>query len=123
MANITPVVFPLAFTKNDDWIRDIPVWADNEKTIPFVFTDWTGIMEVKKRSFGNPVIATFQTSDGSMVLTDGNIHLELLKANTDVNSDNYVYDTEFNDADDKNRTLFLNSEFLVRAEITDGSGL
>lgn len=123
MANISPVVFNLEFTKNDDWVRDIPVWADNDETIPFVFTDWTGIMEVKKRSFGNPVIATFKTSDNTMVLTEGNIHLELAKTKTGVPSETYVYDIEFNDDNGDNRTLFIKSDFLVRPEITDGTGL
>lgn len=124
MANITPVVFPLKFTKNDDWIRDIPVWANTEKTIAFPFDEnWSAIMQVKKRSYGNSVVATFQTSDNSIVLTSGNIHLALLKANTDIPEEVYVYDIEFNDDDDENRTLFETSDFTVKPEISDGSGL
>ena len=123
MANITPIVFNLAFTKNDDWVRDIPVWADTAKTIAFPFTSWTGIMEVKKSSYGNPVVATFKTSNATMVLTDGNIHLELLKANTDIPPGTYHFDAEFNDDDGFNGTKIERSTFEIKPEITDGSGL
>ena len=124
MANITPIVYPLEFVKNDDWIRNIVVWADNDKTIAFPFdSNWTAIMQVKKRSYGNPVIAEFKTSDSSMVLSAGNIALNRAKALNDISEDNYFYDIEFNDQNSKNRTLFLTSSFNVLAEITDGSGL
>ena len=123
MANITPVVFDLEFTKNDDWVRDIPVWADSDKTIAFPFTNWTGIIEVKKSSYGNPVIATFQTSDGSMVLSSGNIHLKLLKAVTNIPAGTYHFDAEFNDDDGFNGTKIEKSIFEIKPEITDGSGL
>ena len=123
MANLSPIVYDLEFTRNDDWVRDIKVWADTAKTIAFPFTDWTGIMQVKRRSFGNPVIATFKTSDSTMVLTSGNIHLDLGKIKTDVPPDLYKYDIEFKDSDSDNRTIFETSDFLVKPEITDGTGL
>ena len=124
MANITPIVHNLEFTKNDDWIRDIIVWANNAKTIAFPFdANWSAIMQVKKRSYGNPVIAEFKTSDGSMVLSAGNIALNRAKALNDIPEDSYVYDIEFNDQNSKNRTLFLTSPFNVLLEISDGSGL
>ncbi len=124
MANITPIVYPLEFTKNDDWIRDIIVWADNDKTIAFPFdANWSAIMQVKKRSYGNPVIAEFKTSNSSMVLTAGNIALNRAKALNDISGDTYVYDIEFKDQNDKNQTLFETSDFLVKPEISDGSGL
>ena len=124
MENITPIVYPLEFTKNDDWIRDIKVWADNNKTIPFPFdANWSAIMQVKKRSYGNPVIAEFKTSDISMVLSAGNIALNRAKSLNDISGDTYVYDIEFKDQNDKNQTLFETSDFLVKPEISDGSGL
>lgn len=123
MANLSPIVYDLEFTQNDDWVRDIIVWADTAKTIAFPFTDWTAIMQVKKRSAGNAVIATFKTSDGTMVLTEGNIHLDLAKANTDIPGALYKYDIEFKDADGDNKTIFETSDFLVKPDITDGSGL
>ena len=124
MSNITPIVYPLEFVRNDDWIRDIEVWADNDKTIPFPFdVNWFGILQVKKRSYGNPVIAEFKTSDSSMVLTTGNIALSRAKALNDIPDDSYVYDLEFNDQNSKNRTLFLTSPFNVLSEITDGTAL
>ena len=124
MANITPIVYDLEFVRNDDWVRDIPVWANNAKTIPFPFdANWTAIMQVKKRSFGNPVIAEFKTSDNSMVLSAGFISLDRGKASNDIPEDNYVYDIEFNDQNDKNRTLFLTSSFAILSEISNGSGL
>lgn len=123
MSNITPIIYDLEFTRNDDWVRDIKVWADTAKTTAFPFTDWTAIMQVKRRSFGNPVIATFKTSDGTMVLTSGNIRLNLAKANTGVPPDLYKYDIEFKDSDSDNRTIFGTSDFLVKPEITDGTGL
>jgi len=123
MANISPVVFPLEFTKNDDWVRDVKIWANNDKTIPFPFTDWTGIIEVKKSSYGNPVVATFQTSDSTMILTDGNMRLSLLKANTNIPAGTYHYDAEFNDESSFNGTKIERSTFEIKPEITNGSGL
>lgn len=123
MSNISPIVYDLEFTRNDDWVRDIIVWADTAKTIPFVFTGWTAIMQVKKRSSGNAVIATFKTSDGTMVLTEGNIHLDLAKAKTGVPEELYKYDIEFKDDDGDNRTIFGTSDFQVNPDLTDGSGL
>lgn len=124
MANITPIVYPLEFTKNDDWIRGIIVWANNAKTIAFPFdANWSAIMQVKKRSYGNPVIAEFKTSDSSMILSSGLISLDRAKSVNDIPNDSYVYDIEFNDQNGKNQTLFETSDFLVKSEISDGSGL
>ena len=58
MANITPIEYPLEFVKNDDWIRDIEVWADNAKTIAFPFDgNWTAIMQVKKQDYGKCILS------------------------------------------------------------------
>jgi len=124
MANITLIEYPLEFVKNDDWVRDIVVWADNAKTIAFPFDgNWSAIMQVKKQDYGNPVIAEFKTSDSSMVLTAGNIALNRAKALNNISYGLYIYDIEFNDQNSKNRTLFVTSPFKVVSETTDGSGL
>lgn len=124
MSNITPVVYTIFdMVKNDDWNRDIKVWADTDKTVPFSFTGWTGILQVKKRSFGNAVIAEFKTSDSTMVLTEGNINLNRPKALTDIENGEYRYDLEFKDTASENRTLFKTSPFWIIPEMTDGSTL
>jgi hypothetical protein len=124
MSNITPIYYPiLDMVKNDDWSREIIVWADDAKTVPFVFTNWAGIMQVKKRSYGNPVIVEFKTSDGTMVLSTGLITLIRDKALTDIEAKEYRYDIEFKDATAKNRTLFKTSPFSIISEISDGTTL
>lgn len=124
MANITPVTYPLEFTKNDDWYREIKVFADNEKITPFPFSaSWSAIMQVKKRSYGNPVVAEFKTSDATMVLTTGFITLNLPRASTNVPAEEYIYDIEFKDLDLRQITHFETSPFVVKPEITDGAGI
>ena len=117
---ISSVQYPITLTRNDDWNREIEVFA-SDGTTPFDFTGWSGKAEVRSRAAGtSPVIITFDSTIGTptMTLAAGLITLIAPKATTDLNPNTYVWDLEFVDADGKSRTLIKNGPFTIVEDVT-----
>ena len=115
---ISPVQAPVTLVRNDDWNRQIKVFAE-DGTTPFDFTGWSAKAEVRKSASGNsPVLITFDTTGGTMTLTSGLITLIAAKATTDINPNTYRWDVEFVDADGRSRTLIKSSPFTIVEDVT-----
>ena len=115
---ITAQKYPIELIRNDDWNKEIPVYADDAETIPFDFTGWAGKATVKINAKATSGVITFDTTAGTMALTSGKITLIAAKATTDIEPTSYVWDLEFTDADGKTRTLVKNSPFNILDDVT-----
>lgn len=114
---ITPRTYPIqGFVPNDDWIRKIPVIDLNGNL--FDFSEWQGA----KASVVSPSgikVAEFNTTDGTIELSEGSILLKRLKADTNIPEGLYYWDCEFIDPEGLHRTLILSSEFHIGYERTN----
>lgn len=79
--------------RNDTLDIDITFTDSNDDDVPAAA--FTSARCQVRASRGDTPVLTFLTSDGSMVLTDGNINLNKLVASTDIPSGKYIYDIEF----------------------------
>ena len=79
--------------RNDTLDLDIAFTDVNDADVPA--SAFSSARCQVRSSRGDSPVLTFQTSDGSMVLTDGNINLNKSTASTDISGGKYIYDIEF----------------------------
>jgi len=79
--------------RNDTLNMDIAMTDANDQPVSSVFASYARCQVRKSR--GDTAILFFETTDGSIELTDGNIALKKSASLTDVGGGKYVYDIEF----------------------------
>lgn len=83
----------LSMYRNDTLSIDIEFTDANDLDVP-ASAFASARCQVRKSRGDSPVLS-FTTTDGSIVLTDGNINLNKTIANTDIAGGKYIYDIEF----------------------------
>lgn len=104
-------ILNLEATKGDFFEEDVEVLDFDD--LPFDFSGYTAKMEVRKQ-YGGPVFLTFNTTDDSIELTEGNVRL--YKSVINLQPSTYAYDLKIT-ADGETQTLFKGS-FIVYDSIT-----
>lgn len=113
---VTPVEYPLEFTKNDTWIIEIPVVDANGDE--FDFNGWTAEAHVMVSKHATTAVVTFSSYDLTLELESGILRLNLDYSETNVEAKTYVWDCEFTDPDGRRLTLIKPSEFKVNEDVT-----
>lgn len=83
----------ISMYRNDTLSIDIEFTDANDDPVPA--SAFASARCQVRKSRGDTPELIFLTSDGSMVLTDGNINLNKTAASTDIVGGKYIYDIEF----------------------------
>lgn len=116
MAQWNQVNLDLEIVRNDTLDMDIEFLDANGQGVPAA--TFSSARSQVRKSRGDSAVLSFLTSDGSLVLSDGNIKFVKSASQTDVTGGKYVYDIEFTLASTGQIVTPIKGTFVIKDDTT-----